>query len=233
MLGVGCGGNQFYLEAFCRPRRPIARRPPSSERLARGSDAVRVRFEDIQDAIESVTSAPGGENTALLNKVTGHVYWHSVAADIEEIPQEIQDFADVVAIPHGNDLDLGRALVFRFVELKIPAAHDHGRAMFSRPGAYARYKDLLASKNLLEEWYDFCEKARDRALREWCEENGIGARLRFPALKSIPGAGVWRQGPSRDPLQARLRRRPRGLLPRSACKSRREPWRNSWTRICN
>ncbi len=46
-------------------------------------------------------------------------------------------------------------------------------AIFSRRGAYGRYKELLAEKGFLEEWYAF-ENTRTRAaLLEWCEEHGL------------------------------------------------------------
>jgi hypothetical protein len=45
--------------------------------------------------------------------------------------------------------------------------------MFRRRGAYAGFKRLLARRDVLEQWYDFEEKATVRALREWCELNSI------------------------------------------------------------
>jgi hypothetical protein len=45
--------------------------------------------------------------------------------------------------------------------------------MFSRRGAYAGFKQLLAEKRALDQWYDFEQKATERALREWCEFNSI------------------------------------------------------------
>ena len=45
--------------------------------------------------------------------------------------------------------------------------------LFHRRGAYAGFKSLLARRGVLEQWYDFEEKATVRALREWCELNSI------------------------------------------------------------
>jgi hypothetical protein len=45
--------------------------------------------------------------------------------------------------------------------------------IFSRRGAYRRYKDLLEQKGLLDEWYDFEQQRTRQALLDWCEENGI------------------------------------------------------------
>jgi hypothetical protein len=45
--------------------------------------------------------------------------------------------------------------------------------IFSRRGAYRRYKELLVRRDALERWYDFSNKSEAAALREWCAENGI------------------------------------------------------------
>jgi hypothetical protein len=34
-------------------------------------------------------------------------------------------------------------------------------------------KDLLAAHGVLDKWYAYEKDATDRALREWCGENGI------------------------------------------------------------
>lgn len=47
------------------------------------------------------------------------------------------------------------------------------REIFSRSGAYARFKDLLEYRRALNQWYDFEAKAEEEALRQWCEENAI------------------------------------------------------------
>ena len=51
--------------------------------------------------------------------------------------------------------------------------YDEVRHIFSRRGAYRRYKDLLVRRGALDLWYDFSNKAEEAGLREWCAENGI------------------------------------------------------------
>ena len=55
----------------------------------------------------------------------------------------------------------------------LPDDYDEVRHIFSRRGAYRRYKDLLVRRAALERWYDFSNKSEEAALREWCAENGI------------------------------------------------------------
>jgi hypothetical protein len=46
-------------------------------------------------------------------------------------------------------------------------------AMFNRKGAYARYKDLLEDRDMLEKWYEYESEKQEPALRGWCESNSI------------------------------------------------------------
>jgi hypothetical protein len=45
--------------------------------------------------------------------------------------------------------------------------------MFSKRGAYGKFRTLLMRRNALERWHDFQSKATERALREWCALNSI------------------------------------------------------------
>ena len=66
-----------------------------------------------------------------------------------------------------------KLLVLDFARQILPEDFDEVRGIFHRRGAYAGFKSLLARRGVLEQWYDFEEKATVRALREWCELNSI------------------------------------------------------------
>jgi hypothetical protein len=55
----------------------------------------------------------------------------------------------------------------------MPGDYDTVADFFARRGAYARFKDLLQRRGMLERWYEFEERATDAALLAWCEENGV------------------------------------------------------------
>nr|VFK15689.1 MAG: Uncharacterised protein family (UPF0158) [Candidatus Kentron sp. LPFa] len=135
------------------------------------------KFSDIEDAMMFVSFGGYGENIALLDKSTGKIYYRSSdygdVDEFEEFPEDGYDPDIHIAIPHKNDLDLGRDLVFEFVERFIP--DDYGRVdeIFRKQGAYSRYKDLLDSKGILQKWYDFENQREQLALLAWCEENKI------------------------------------------------------------
>ena len=134
---------------------------------------MTVKFKDIQEAFDFVSFGPLGNHTALLEKSTGRIYWHTDYGDLDEIPEALWDSDDAIEIPHKNDLGLGNQLVFEFVRSTVPEDYEDIRDMFRAPGAYARYKEFLKSKGLLQTWYDHEIKAQEKALREWCEANGV------------------------------------------------------------
>lgn len=77
-------------------------------------------------------------------------------------------------VPGKYDLNLGRGLVIDFAYRHISDDIDRVQGYFRRSGAYSRFKDILDRRGLLERWYEFEEEAKERALREWGEENTEG-----------------------------------------------------------
>ena len=130
-------------------------------------------YDDIENAFNYVSSSAPGEHQAVINKTTGESYFRSILLDIDEMPDDIDESDQYIEIPHKNDLDLGRSLVMEFVEDRCPEQQQRVIAIFSRRGAYGRYKDFLLEKSLLEEWYAFENKRTREALLAWCEEQGL------------------------------------------------------------
>ena len=92
---------------------------------------------------------------------------------MDEFPDDIDDAEKYVEIPDKRELNLGKPLVLDFVRHFLPSDFDEARQIFSRKGAYARFKDLLSRRGALDQWHDFETKAEEKALREWCELNSI------------------------------------------------------------
>ena len=132
-----------------------------------------VSFSDLQLAFECVSSGDMGETKAYLDRQSGKIYWHSeFGEDDEELPDDI-DEEKYISIPDKRELDLGKPLVLDFAREFLADDYDEVRHLFSRRGAYRRYKELLVRRDALERWYDFSNKSEAAALREWCAENGI------------------------------------------------------------
>ena len=134
---------------------------------------MRVSFSDLQLAFEFVSSGGMGENEAYLDRQSGKIYWHSEFGDNdEELPDDI-DAEKYIVIPDKIELDLGKPLVLGFAREFLPDDYGEVCQIFSRKGAFRRFKDLLVRRGALERWYDFSNKAEEAALREWCAENGV------------------------------------------------------------
>jgi hypothetical protein len=130
-------------------------------------------FDDIENAFLFVCSAPYGTNTAYLNLKTGEIFYQSEMMGITELDGEKMAWDQMIEIPHQNVLDLGQSLVFEFVDINRPDARHQVRHLFTRKGAYGRFKEFLASNDLLETWYRFENEREQKALLSWCEKNQV------------------------------------------------------------
>lgn len=117
-----------------------------------------MKYSDVEDAFMFVSMSPPEEHYAYLNNETGETYYVSSIGDSDELPADIDENDKYVSIPHKNDLNLGRDLVFDFISANLPDEYDRVRLIFSKKGAYARLKELLESKGQLEGWYKFEKK---------------------------------------------------------------------------
>jgi hypothetical protein len=134
-------------------------------------------FEDILLAFEFVGSGPAGAHEAILCRRTGKIYWRSEFSGLDEfsdeLPDEVEDDENYIAIPDKRELGLGKPLALDFAREFLPNDFDEVRYMFSKRGAYPKFKALLARRKAIDRWHDFEAKAIERALREWCEFNSI------------------------------------------------------------
>lgn len=115
------------------------------------------------------------EHQAYISVDTGTIHWISEVNPLEEEPPEDLETSDrYVAIPHKNDLGLGSDLALRFaVQELLPGLYERVERFFRHRGAYARFKELLASESCLEKRDAFEAESTERALRNWCTENDI------------------------------------------------------------
>src|ERR1700760_2045150 len=106
---------------------------------------------------------------------TGKIWWTSDSCDAfdEEIPDDLETSDRYLAIPHKNELDLGRRLALRFVAQALPARYEQVEGFFRRQRGPMRFKDLLEREGVLECWYSFEAVAVGSALRQWGAENGL------------------------------------------------------------
>jgi Uncharacterised protein family (UPF0158) len=140
---------------------------------------TKVNFEELLDAFEFVSFGEQYSHEGYIDLETGRIHTRSDRDDLEEEegdetwPELDDDEGRFIQIPDKLEPDLGKPLVLRFASEQLPEHADRIRAIFSKRGAYARFKDLLESLDQLENWYAYENEAGREALREWCGENGI------------------------------------------------------------
>lgn len=142
------------------------------------STHMPVSLSELLQTIELVSMVgPLGNCHAFLCRQTGKIYCHSDFEDLaelnDELPDDVEDDEKYIAVPDKRELDLGKPLVLDFAREFLPDDFDEIRGIFSKRGAYPKFKALLIRRHALDRWYDFERKATERALRDWCEVNSI------------------------------------------------------------
>ena len=126
----------------------------------------------VRATAEFAAVGSGSDNRAYVDLETGKIYLVSSELELEEeVPDDLEESDRYLAVPGKNDLDLGRRLVERFLQERLPGDVEQVRAFFRHKGAYRRLKVLLADRGLLEQGYAFEQAETTAALRAWCQEN--------------------------------------------------------------
>jgi len=133
-----------------------------------------VNFTELLSVYEFASSGTPYENAAYVCTETGAVYITSTEVEIEEeLPEDLETSDRYLMVPTKADLGLGRSLALRFTEQELPESYSQVGSIFSRKGAYGRFKQLLESRGVLELWFRFEEAETEAALCRWCEENNL------------------------------------------------------------
>jgi hypothetical protein len=138
------------------------------------SGPAKVDVDDLVIALEFASVGEVYGNQAFVSVKTGKIFFKSEDLGIQEdAPADLETSEEFLCMPNKKRFGLGRDLVFSFVEEKLPDRWLDVRDFFRRRGAYARFKHMLESRNMLEAWYRYEETRTREALRRWCEDNGL------------------------------------------------------------
>ena len=138
-----------------------------------------VRFGDILQAFEFADASGGmGGCRTFVCRQTGKIYYQfddDTLQELEddELPDDIDDETKYLPMPNSRDLSLGKPLVLDFVREHLPSDLDDVRDIFSKRGAYQKFKNLLSRRGAIDAWHDYRNRATKRALRDWCEVHSI------------------------------------------------------------
>ena len=137
--------------------------------------SAQVDWDELFLAHTIVADSLISQGVAWVSRSTGKVYaGFEDMGDVQgDIPEDVYENDDYLSIPGKFDLDLGKSLVWEFVRTEIPDHENSVRRMFSRPGAYGRYKNFLAELDLLDAWHAFEHQRVTEELIAWCETNDL------------------------------------------------------------
>jgi len=140
---------------------------------------VIFNFNTIEMAFEYANFGDGS-NDAYLDRHTGEALYFSMLGDSDEEPDDFDDASRYVALPDSRDLGLGSRVAVDFASDVAPHLIDDVRDVFTRRGAFRRFKDMLDKHGLLESWYTYEAERERAALLLWCDENGIRYTINEP-----------------------------------------------------
>lgn len=130
-------------------------------------------YQEIEDAI-SFSDLSFGRGSAYFDPSRNAIYLKG--SELEEdqalIPADVNWEACII-IPGEKQLDLGRALVERFVREFRPDDYEQIRSFFSRRGAYRRFRQWTVDAGLLDFWHAYRARSEREAIVAWCADKHI------------------------------------------------------------
>jgi hypothetical protein len=133
-----------------------------------------ISLDDLIDAYLFITMGEY-DHQAHIRRSTGEIITSGgdyVDPDAPTLPDD-PDPDEYIQVPDRHDLDLGRDLALAFVARALPDKLDEAHRIFSRKGAYRRFKDLLHDTDTIDQWHAFEDQATRDALVAWCGEVGV------------------------------------------------------------
>ena len=133
---------------------------------------MSLNIEDLILAMDYTTSGEQFGFSAYIDRRSGEIHYEA-DDQIDPLPDDLYTCPEYVEIPTSRDLDLGSMLVYEFTEESLPEQQETVNEIFRRKGAYARFKELLRSHDMLDEWHRYEEEAKRNRLRDWAKLNGV------------------------------------------------------------
>src|SRR5215468_5990348 len=103
---------------------------------------VSVNAEELRTTFEFVSFGAPLEHSAYICVDTGKIYCHSLSAGLgeeEDLPEDLETSDRYIAVPHKNDLGLGRRLALVFVAQELSDEYNTVAGFFRRRGAYSHH----------------------------------------------------------------------------------------------
>jgi hypothetical protein len=105
------------------------------------SVTAKVDFKDLLTAFKFASMGEALGCLAFVSVKTGETFVKSDDLDTDEpIPADLETSEEYLCLPDRRELDLGRDLVFSFIQEKLPDEMELVRDFFRRRGAYPNSK---------------------------------------------------------------------------------------------
>ena len=101
----------------------------------KSAKSVAVNAAELREAFEFVSAGPIYEHNAFMCIDTGTIYTESGLSGTEEdLPDDVETSDRYIAIPHKNELGLGRDLALDFIHRELPDDYKNGRRVLPAKG---------------------------------------------------------------------------------------------------
>ena len=103
--------------------------------------------------------------------LSAHAEWFREA--IEQAREFLNNEDDYIPLPSKYDFHEYRVMEEFIHSLPIEAQRDDLLSLIKGKGAFARFKHGLERFLLLDEWYQYRDRALAALAEDWCRDNGI------------------------------------------------------------
>ena len=100
-----------------------------------------------------------------------HAKWYRES--IEQASEFLNHGEDYLPLPSKFDFHEYRVMEEFIGSLPIEAQRDELLSLIKGKGAFARFKHGLERFLLLDEWYQYRDRALTELAKDWCRDNGI------------------------------------------------------------
>jgi hypothetical protein len=132
-----------------------------------------IKLSDLEFALDFVSGGEMFMAEAYVSIKGDEVLLLSDYDDATPVPEDITNEKKYIPLPSKQELGLGRNLVLEFAAHYLADDYEDVVEIFRKTGAYARYKDLLEQRNMLDKWYEYENRQVKKMLLNWCTENEI------------------------------------------------------------
>ncbi len=135
---------------------------------------IPIKFSELLDGFEFACLSSEIECRTYIDLHTGLIYCISEEYEEEEkLPDDLETSDRYLAMPDKHELNLGSRIAILFTDNVLPDDYKTVVTFFNKRGAYKHFRNLIETRNVLDQWYAFEKNATESALREWCKDHGI------------------------------------------------------------